>query len=194
MSRTRRPLVLLAATATLLAPASLAAQGGDAERIVAPGSHVRVRLAPPPDAAPAGPSRRAGSLLRIDADSVVMRSGGDTVAVPRAWVSRLDVRTGERSRSGMVLRRAALGAAIAAGAGAVLGYAFYEPCEGEFLCYSRTGEAAMTGVVWAIPGTLAGGIWGAMSDREEWRPVPLAPTMRVGLAVTSRSAAISIRF
>ena len=192
--------VMLVVTVSL--PTGVAAQQATSSRpALAPGTPVRVHVGGPPgdtlrDGSPLSlaTTRRSGRLVRVDAESIVLARGADTVAIPRARVRAVEARIGEGSRRRVAARRAAIGAGIGAATGAVLAGVFYEPCDGEWLCYPRSQEMAITGVVWSVPGALLGGIAGMFGDTRRWEAVPLPPTTRVGLAATPRAVALRITF
>ena len=76
-----------------------------------------------------------GQLVRIDAQSVVVRMGADTMSIPRTLVSRLEVRTGDRTRFESVAIDAGFGAGIGALAAATVSALTYERCSAaEYFC------------------------------------------------------------
>jgi hypothetical protein len=91
---------------TMLALALVASTAREARAQAASalaGEHVRVRVAAPPEDAYAR-TRWEGTLVRLDADSVVLRDGRRTRAFARRRVERIDVREERRSRGAGALR------------------------------------------------------------------------------------------
>ena len=171
---------------------SSAASGGPG---LVPGARVRVTMSFPPGHALARYQSVTGSLLRLDADSVVVQDGLRTVAIPRDGVTGVAMHTGHRSR-GQSLRRGALIGLVAGGAvGGVSAFASYEPCSsGEIFCFSRGGETAMGAIAGGLLGTLVGGLAGAIVGGREWRSLPLAPESRVGILASPSRVGMRLRY
>jgi hypothetical protein len=200
-----RPAVLI--LAFVVASPALGAQSPDAGRTsssvpaaggvprLVPGSRVRVTVSFPPGHALARQQSLSGSLLRLDAASIVVQDGIRTVAIPRDGVTGLAIHTGGRSR-GQALRRGAMIGLVAGGAvGGVSAFASYEPCtSGEFFCFTRRGETMMGMIAGGVVGTVVGGLAGAMVGGREWRSVPLTPESRVGLIASPTRVGMRLQF
>ena len=188
------PALLSTSLASSLAIAAVLLPAGAFAQQLAPGARVRATVAEAPDR-PAGPFRQVtGRLVRLGTDTVLVAQGDRVVAVPRHGLIRLETPGGSVSRGRSALRGAGMGAAIGFIGGAVLSYAAYEPCEGEFLCFSRESEAVMGGVVAGALGLAIGGVIGAARGRERWQRVPIDADTRVGVVATPRTVALSLRF
>jgi hypothetical protein len=123
--------------------------------------------------------RFAGSVVRSDSDSLVLRTA-DAVRVAAPWPSiiRLEVSRGRKSHGG---RGAAFGALIGIPLGAVVGLAAYEECvprggSWDFSClfdwgseYSAFGGALVGG----LGGVVVGALIGATIETDRWQEVPL---------------------
>ena len=161
----------------------------------APGSRVRVRLAQSPGATPATRDRWTGDLVRLDADSVVIRADDGIVALSRPQVRSLEAYVGPRPLGSAMWRGAMIGAGVGVVLGAVSGAASYEPCgPADFLCPSRGGSVALGAFTVGVAGLVAGGVAGAVLRRDRWRNVPLSAGARVSLATTPLGAGVAIRF
>ena len=144
---------------------------------VGPGERVRVTFCPP-DFSCAGSSRTSvGTLLAWKADSLVMESNGDTVAVPLDIVTGLDVSWGQKSRT---LKGAGIGSLVGGAAGlatAAIACAIAGDCYDD----SLTGLVyAYFGGLGAVVGALTGAIIGSTIDVDRWVDVPLE-RLRVSL-------------
>lgn len=178
----------------------VAAQATGAPPAIRAGAIVRLRVEPAPGEAAMGAERGAGAsltgeLLRLDADSVVVRTSGGPVAAPRARVREIAVNTGRRPLGSAVWRGAVIGAGIGALVGAADALASYEPCgPGDFLCPSRGGATAIGGIAGAIAGSLVGGVIGGVARRDRWAKVALAPDLRIGAFAAPRGLGVTIGF
>ncbi len=162
---------------TILAFVPLAS--ATAQLPVRPGERVRVTrppICPPTYTSCVGPPRQSvGTFLAWKADSLVMESNGDTLAVPLDIVTGLDVSWGRKTNTA---KGAGIGFLIGSLAGAFIGYASYEECksQGLFSCIGDFGPGfnALGG---ALVGGLGGGVVGALiggsSKTDRWKEVPL---------------------
>ncbi len=137
---------------------------------VGPGERVRVTFCTP-DLSCAGSSRiSVGTLLAWKADSLVVESDGDTLAVPLDMVTGLDVSLGQKSRT---LKGAGIGALVGAAAGlatAAIACAIAGDCYDDGL----TGLVyAYLGGLGAVAGALTGAIIGSTMEVDRWVDVPL---------------------
>ena len=179
----RAPLSALAVLPALAALALAAAQSAAAQvpttRPLAVGSRARVT------ASALGPDRRVATVLAHRGDTLALRPEGtqDSLALPLAQVTRLEVSRGERGRVRRGLALGLLGGAVLGAAG---GYAMYEsdPCAGESIeslgCLaspplSRSEEMLVGAGLGGLLGAVAGGVAGALWRTERWERVPLGP-------------------
>lgn len=135
--------------------ASLRLEAGDRIRLVAP---------------PRFPEPSTGRLVAFDSEQLYVDSlavGADTVSIPRAAISRLDVSAGREHKTWTGI---GIGAAAGAVAGLALAAGFCsDPDSGN--CESA---AYLTGfIVGALPGALLGGVVGSNFKGERWEEVPL---------------------
>lgn len=172
---------VVAVIGSMVLPGIAAAQVG----AVSPGARVRV-TAPSQNL-----DKQVGALLAVRSDTLVIEQTSnamvkgrvvpavDTLRVTAAELARLEVSAGRRSNvdKGVVkglwiggLIGTALGTAVAADGGV----AFY--CGGA----DCIAQGAMGGAVW---GVLIGLVAGAMTSRDDWRPVQWEPA-RADPAVT----------
>jgi hypothetical protein len=152
------------------------------------GAPVRVEVA--------GRSRVAGTLVRVDDDSLLVGDGARVIAVPRAQVSGVSVKAGGRSRGAGAARGAVIGIGIGAILGGIAGYSSWEPCEAaEFFCSTETRSRATVGAATAVGflGAAIGALSGAVVGRQRWRPVPLPPGTQVGFLVTPSRVGVTLR-
>ena len=160
---------LLAALLLVLSirPDVLAGQTAAPAATLLPGARVRITQA--------GEKPRVAIVVAQSADTLLVRSPelANTVAMPIADISRLDVSTG-RHRS--VIKGMALGTAGAGALGAAIWAMTFEPCEStEFLgCLfepeSRGDAALMGGAVGGVVGFVVGSLVGLV-PREHWERV-----------------------
>jgi hypothetical protein len=136
--------------------------------------------------------RLVGRLVAQDERSLTLQiqENKAPVVVPRTAISRVE----ESLRPGRKGRGALIGAALGAGAAAVLGVAAGDDCSGdELLCYSH-GEVALVSAALLVPlGTLIGAL---ASPGERWRPVSSGHRVGVSLAPVRGGirASISVAF
>lgn len=176
-----RPLALVVALAT--AAPTLAAQPPSPPP--APGQLVRVQLgreAPPQLAG----YRGTGTLERLDADSLVVRSGGALVALPLGVVGRLEVHRGRRSR----LASLAVGTLAGVAGGALVGASIGSTVGDDDDFFGPSFPEALGGLAGGILGGVGGIVWGSTRSLDRWERVPLSPALRVG----ARSVALSLAF
>ena len=152
-----RPVSLLIGVACLLTTALLRTAAAQ----VGPGDRVRVTT---PDI-----ERYDGTVQAIRGDFLTV----DTLTVPRASITRLEV---HRGRKGQAHLGAAIGAVALGAAGVAVGIAF---CEG-FECPKGEGAAVGGGAGVLVGGLLGLGI-GALTKSDRWEEVPL-DQLRVSFA------------
>lgn len=152
-----------------------AQSGGAGTATLGAGTRIRVTAAPPVTAT-------TGVVVSHTADTLVLRTDahGNTIAVPVAQVTRLDVRGGPRTRK---LLGASIGLLVGAGAGALVGQSSVDEssCTGSLVCgdsFAASGGAVVGGLAGLLVGTMAGS-W----STERWNPVAGTPIAgaRVGL-------------
>ena len=160
------------------------------------GKGARVRVVIP--AADGQPERYvAGSLVRLEGDTVVLASGGlalagvQTVALGRG--RRLEVLASSHGHGG---KGAVLGAAFGALAGVVVGAATWQPCpqQGGFACIvypSQGTQMAGGAILGAAGGALVGLVIGASIRDARWVPLE---TAGVRVAVAAGAVGISVAF
>ncbi len=145
---------------------------------VRPGARVRVTFCPP-DFSCAGSGRTSvGTLLAWKADSLVMESNGDTLAVPLDIVTGLDVSWGQKSRT---LKGAGIGFLVGGAAGlatAAIACAIAGDCDADS---PYTGLVyAYLGGLGAVVGALTGAIIGSTITVDRWVDVPLRLRVSLG--------------
>lgn len=150
---------------------------GTTPAALAPGARVRITQA--------GQQPRVATVVAHTRDTLLVRWPDltNTVAVPVAEISRLDVSTGRHRNlvKGMVL-----GTVGGAAVGALVGALAYQPCTGNCLdLFDREGSAllggALLGTLGFVVGTLAG-----LPSHDTWQRVSLDGG-RVAVAVRSRA-------
>ena len=151
----------------------------------------RVRVTHPPICRPyticvghSGLRKSVGTFLAWKADSLVMESKGDTLAVPQDFVTKLEVSTGRGyskayMRAGMIggfFVGSAIGIAIAAVT------APREGCSGLDVTAKRDkGNCLVYGwILGSLGGSLVGGVIGAVIPGDRWVDAPL-DRLRVSL-------------
>ena len=152
------------------------------------GAPVRVHVA--------GLPRIAGTLIRLDADSVQVSDGGRLIGTARSEVTSIDVKSGGRSRGAGAVRGAVIGLATGGIAGAISTYATYEPCpEGTYICLtgSRASETALGAMAGGLFGAAIGAVTGAAIGRQRWRHAALSPETRVGLIASPSRVGVTLR-
>ena len=162
-----------------------------AQSAVAPGARVRI-TAPYLD-------REIGTLIALTADTLLARGPrGDTLAVPVAAISRLEVSRGRRKHT---WRGAGIGLLVGTAAGAAISAATYHesdrscPATDSFCGFDVSpdrGETVIAGaVLGGALGAAVGGVVGASRRKEAWRVVPL-DRPRVGLAPFGKHAGVGV--
>ena len=183
---------LIAVIVSILA---VAATAGAQAPTVAPGTRVRVQRGYSLWNDPvARYSIVIGSLVRADWDSVVVSREGQLVAIPRADVSALAVKVGERPRGPRVLGGAAIGLGVGALTGMALVAASGDECDSGSYCMSQDEAMGAAALLVGVLGMSVGAIVGVATSGERWRYVALPAPARVGLMPTSRGVAIQLRF
>jgi len=173
------PSAFIAVAAMMLLPSLSYAQ------TAAPGSWVRVVVTADSGKAPVRPA--VGRLLALDDGVLVLDRGAGIDSIPRARITRLDVRT-TRSVGGNVLHGAGMGALIGGAAGLIAGAALHD----EYSCYDggfcvSAGAGALSG---AVVGAVLGSVVGLMSGTgEHWQRgrtsagITVSPSRHGGLLV-----------
>lgn len=161
-----RPIArCIAAALCLLASAAFPLEA-QANAVFAPGARLRL-ITPRLDS-----SQQTVTVISATSDSVVFRSEGNAVArtIPLSDITAVDVRSyGERP----FLRNMLIGAAIGAGAGAVLAAGAYEECQDCYFATSRSAETAGGALVGSLAGLLGGLAVAAFQREERWTRIPL---------------------
>ncbi|HLL81616.1 MAG TPA: hypothetical protein VK420_03155 [Longimicrobium sp.] len=143
---------------------------------VSPGDRVRVTASSTP--------RTNGIVLETNPDTLVVRSGSETIYTAWADVRTLHVAEGgSRGRSAFKYGRIGLVAGAAAGMAAGL-VAFDDDSSGDGPCLicSPVHAGVYGGVVLGIVGGALGSLAGAAFPEERWRPVKAPVTMSAGPA------------
>lgn len=160
-----RPIACIAGALCLLASATRPVEA-QANAVFAPGARLRL-ITPRLES-----SQQTVTVISATSDSVVFRSIADPVArtIPISAISAVDVRSyGERP----FLRNMLIGAAIGAGAGAVVAAAAYEECEDCYFPVSRSAETAGGALLGSLGGLLGGLAVAAFQREERWTRIPL---------------------
>jgi hypothetical protein len=76
----------------------------------------------------------------------------------------------------------------------LIGALMWRPCDGEFLCTTRSEDALIGGALLGIVGTAVGGVIGAVHGAHRWHQVPLTSDTRVGVLVTPQRVGLALRF
>ncbi len=122
------------------------------------------------------PQRYVGTFVTWEADTLVVQSNRDTLAVPVDFVTRLDVSRGRKTNTA---KGAGIGFLLGGLVGAVIVYASYEECvpQGLFSCigpnYGPGTYALMGGVIGGFGGLVAGALIGSAIKTDRWQEVPL---------------------
>jgi hypothetical protein len=128
-----------------------------------------------------GDKKQVGTVVSVTRDTLVLRRGASLTAQPIATsnITAIEVSNGTHSRKA---KGALWGMLIGAGAGAILGYALYEPpkCEiNGFGCLaldigpgSKGSNAVASGVLGGVFGALVGTLFGAKSV-DTWVPATI---------------------
>lgn len=180
--------LLTALIVVLLArPNVLTGQAVMPEGAVGPGARVRITQA--------GQKPRIAVVVARSADTLVVRwpNYTNSVALPLAEISRLDLSTGRHRK---ILKGAAVGTLSAGAAGAIIGAISYQPCETtEFLgCFMAPTSASESAVVGGVLGGTLGLIVGTLiglPKRDDWHQVSLDAS-RVAVAVTPRGGGTAV--
>ena len=150
----------------------------------------RMRVTRPPICPPTytvcvGPPRQSvGTFWAWEADSLIMESNGNALALALDSVTKLEVSQGQKSHT---IEGAIIGLLVGGVAGAAIGYASHQECEsqGEFFsCIGDLGpeSAALGGaLVIGLGGGVVGSLIGRSIKTDRWRQVPL-DRLRVSFA------------
>ncbi len=132
---------------------SLPVRAGDRVRVTAPDLGIR---------------KQAGRFEALRADTMVVAVADSTMTFPVAFVTRLEVSRGQKSRAGQ-------GAGIGLVGGGLLGFLISSgTCSGEsFLIRTREACIRVSTVGGAVVGTFLGLAVGAVIMTDRWQEVPL---------------------
>ena len=156
---------------------------------VRPGARVRVTHLPncPPDTmCVKTPRQSVGTFLAWKADSLVMESNGDTLAVPLETMTGLDM---SRGRTTKAVEGAIIGGLLGAFAGGIIADLTYEAPRrrpqglfGNGFIISDRGRATVAGVlVGGLGGAVAGALIGGLIKTDRWQEVFSVNQLRVNL-------------
>ena len=134
---------------------------------IQPRSGSRVRIT----SAAHGLEKQVARVVDVRSDSLFLQvTPAETLAVARAGLTRLDVSTGRRRRTG---RGATVGSLIGASSGVIIGFASGDDPPNSFWQMSAGEKAAIAGVGLGVVGLLVGATVGALTVSERWTSVPL---------------------
>ena len=188
----RHLLVLVTVASAFLAGSSLDAQVDTAPAIELP-ARVRVRVSYPLGHPSARHHVVIGALVRVDSDSVVVTRGGNRIALPRYGVREIAVPAGYVSHGATFARGFLIGLGAGAALGAGIGALSDPGCGASSVsCGSRRENALLAGAVVGTLGAVLGGIGGALSGGERWRPVTIDGATRIGLVLLPRGLAVTL--
>jgi hypothetical protein len=138
-------------------------------------------------------TRLTGTLVGMQADSLVVATAAAQLSIPRRLVTRLEVSRGQRSAAG---KGALIGLATALGVVGVVGYTACSAATSPRSCFaSQEGAQYIFLATWAASGAtgaLVGALIGGGVRRERWEAVPLVgpagsgagfPGLLIGLRV-----------
>ena len=167
-------IALTAPSADLLAQATPPLTPGTRVRLTAPALNL--------------PDREEGRVLALRRDTLDVRLEGisDSLALPLAYVTTLEVSPGRHSAVG---KGVFLGLITGGLLGALVGAQTYHPCD--CINLGRGWNAGIGGVIGGLAGMVVGGVIGA-HGRETWEPVHLGRTRtesRLGLSLRLPSGA-----
>jgi len=138
----------------------------------------------------------AARVLRVGSDSLfLLVAPAETLAVARAGVARLEVRTGRRSYA---KRGAGIGTLVGVASGVVVGFASGDDERG-WCCLFLTAEekAAVYGVGLGLSGLVIGSVIGAFTVSDRWTSVPLgavAATPRLQMGRSGARLSVAVPF
>jgi hypothetical protein len=184
MSRLLAALLLV----VLTQPHTLAAQSPGPAASLAPGARLRITTRD-------GEKPRIATLVARTADTLQLRMAGsaNTVAMPLADISRLDVSTGQHRN---VYKGMILGVLAGGGGGALLGAASYQPCTSQclFAPANAGASAVIGGVAGGALGLVVGSLIGAVRVDDWKRVVPDARRVAVSVRPGARGVGLAVRF
>lgn len=114
--------------------------------------------------------RLAGSISRLDGDSITIQNKTSQRTVARSDISRVQI--GKRNRPLGALKYGLIGVAVGAATGALIGAATYQENENCFLFCDRTSVMAISGMAMGVLGLGAGIVGGAAVGETVWSDVP----------------------
>ena len=143
----------------------------------------RVRVTRPPICPPTDticmrgpPPQSVGTFWAWEADSLIMESNGNALALPLDSVTKLEVSQGQKSYTEV---GAIIGLLVGGVAGAAIASASVEECvpEGWFSCFGSDMGSGFVSLVGALVGgaggALFGGLIGSAIKTDRWQEVPL---------------------
>ncbi len=142
---------------------------------VRPGA--RVRVTGPPICPPTyilcvgGPRLQSvGTFVTWEADSLIMESNGNVLALPLDSVTKLEVSWGRKTNTGM---GAGIGFLVGGLVGATIGYASYEECSCLGGGVGPETLALVGAVIGGFGGLVTGALIGLEIETDRWEEVPL---------------------
>ncbi len=142
---------------------------------VRPGA--RVRVTGPPICPPTyticvgGPRLQSvGTFVTCEADSIIMESNGNVLALPLDSVTKLEVSWGRKTNTGM---GAGIGFLVGGLVGARIGYASYEECSCLGGGVGPETLALVGAVIGGFGGLVTGALIGLEIETDRWEEVPL---------------------
>ena len=139
------------------------------------GARVRVTRLPicPSTYCVGPPLQSVGTFWAWEADSLIMESNGNALALPLNSVTKLEVGQGQKSYT---VEGTIIGLLVGGVAGALIGYASYGECEsrGLLACWPGPEFAALVGgLVGGLGGGAVGALIGSSVKTDRWKEVPL---------------------
>jgi len=126
-------------------------------------------------------TRLTGTLVGMQADTLLVATGSTQRSIPRRLVTRLEVSRGQRSAAG---KGALIGLASALGVVGVVGYSACSSATSPRSCFeSQEGAQYIFLATWAASGAagaLVGALIGGGVRRERWEVVPLVGAAGTG--------------
>ena len=119
------------------------------------------------------PLQSVGTFWAWEADSLIMESNGNALALPLNSVTKLEVGQGQKSYT---VEGAIIGLLVGGVAVGAIAIATYEECEGGWGCLGDFGYgfAALVGaLVGGLGGSAVGALIGASTKTDRWGEVPL---------------------
>ena len=135
----------------------------------------RMPICPPAYAICVGgpPLQSVGTFWAWEADSLIMESNGNALALPLNSVTKLEVGQGQKSYT---VEGAIIGLLVGGVAVGAIAVATYEECEGGYGCLGDFGSgfaALVGGLVGGLGGGAVGALIGSSVKTDRWKEVPL---------------------